>query len=119
MQSSSDPSVDTTVKKIDSRHSPKTAEGMKYLASGKGIAMRLWENEEPNDAKAPRRREYETVGFCIAGRAELIVEGQTVILEPGSSWTVPKGAEHTYRILERFTAVEATHPPYQIHGRAD
>ena len=119
MQPSADRSVDTTVKKIDSRHSPKTPEGMKYLASGKGIAMRLWENEEPTDAKAPRRRDYETVGFCIAGRAELVVEGQTVLLEPGSSWTVPKGAEHTYRILERFTAVEATHPPYQIHRRAD
>jgi quercetin dioxygenase-like cupin family protein len=45
------------------------------------------------------------------------VEGQTVRLEPGSSWVVPRGAEHSYRILEPLTAVEATHPPFQVHGR--
>jgi quercetin dioxygenase-like cupin family protein len=42
-----------------------------------------------------------------------------VVLEEGDSWVVPKGAEHTYRILEAFTAVEATHPPAQVHGRDD
>jgi hypothetical protein len=30
---------------------------------------------------------------------------------------VPKGAEHSYEILEPFTAVEATSPPAQVHGR--
>ncbi len=30
---------------------------------------------------------------------------------------VPKGAAHTYRILEAFTAVEATAPPAEAHGR--
>jgi hypothetical protein len=30
---------------------------------------------------------------------------------------VPAGARHTYRILESFTAVEATAPPAQAHGR--
>jgi mannose-6-phosphate isomerase-like protein (cupin superfamily) len=53
----------------------------------------------------------------ISGRAELHIEGQMVKLEPGDSWAVPKGAEHTYKILEPFTAVEATSPPYQVHGR--
>ena len=119
MQPSHESSADTTVTKIDSRHSPTSADGMKYLASGISLSMRLWEQRPPTDDKAPRRRDYETVGYCISGRAELVLEGQTVILEPGSSWVVPKGAEHTYRILEPFTAVEATHPPYQVHGRAD
>jgi quercetin dioxygenase-like cupin family protein len=40
-----------------------------------------------------------------------------VILEPGDSWLVPPGAEHSYAILERFTAIEATAPPAQVHGR--
>ena len=35
--------VDTTVKKIDSKHSPKGEMGQKYLASGTSLAMRLWE----------------------------------------------------------------------------
>ena len=53
----------------------------------------------------------------IAGRAELTVEGQTLRLEPGDAWLVPAGAEHAYRVLEPFTAVEATAPPAQVHGR--
>jgi quercetin dioxygenase-like cupin family protein len=40
-----------------------------------------------------------------------------VRLEPGDSWVVPRGAAHTYKILEPFTAVEATSPPAHAHGR--
>ena len=29
------------------------------------------------------------------------------------------GAEHHYAIVEPFTAVEATSPPAQVHGRDD
>ncbi|MFB2836140.1 cupin domain-containing protein [Floridanema evergladense] len=108
---------DTSVKKVDSAYSPKGEMGQKYLASGKSLAMRLWEDEQPSDAKPEAQREYETVGYVIKGRAELHIEGQMVLLEPGSSWVVPKGAFHTYKILESFTAVEATSPPAQVHGR--
>jgi quercetin dioxygenase-like cupin family protein len=108
---------ETTVTKIDSRHSPRGPMGQKYLASGKRLSMRLWENEEPGEPDAPVSRPYETVGYVVSGRAELQIEGQTVILEPGNSWVVPEGASHSYRILEPFTAVEATAPPAQIHGR--
>ena len=107
---------DTTVKKVSSAHSPRGEMGQKYLASGKAVSMRLWE-EEPGDTKPLTQRDYETVGYVIAGRAELHLEGQTVLLEAGDSWAVPKGARHTYRILEPFTAVEATSPPAQVHGR--
>lgn len=108
---------DTTVIKVDARHSPRGDEGQKYLASGTRVSMRLWENESPAEKKEPVSRPYETVGYVIAGRAELHVEGQMVLLEPGTSWVVPEGARHTYRILESFTAVEATTPPAQVHGR--
>jgi len=108
---------DTSVKKVDSAYSPKGQLGQKYLASGKAVAMRLWENEQPGEPKEPAAREYETVGYVISGRAELHIEGQMVLLEPGSSWVVPKEASHTYKILEPFTAVEATSPPAQVHGR--
>ena len=111
--------ADTSVTKIDSRNSPTGRMGQKYLASGVHVAMRLWEKEPPADKKPAARRDYETVGFVIAGRAELHVEGQMVLLEPGDSWLVPEGAQHTYRILETFTAVEATSPPAQAHGRDD
>jgi quercetin dioxygenase-like cupin family protein len=111
------PMGDTTITRVSSVHSPKGPAGQKYLASGKNAAMRLWENEPPGDQKPPTRRDYETVGYVIRGRAESLLEGQMVRLEPGDSWVAPKGSEHTYRILESFTAVEATYPPAQVHGR--
>ncbi|WP_437716525.1 cupin domain-containing protein [Sorangium sp. So ce448] len=108
---------DTTVMKVSSGRSPTGQMGQKYLASGIQVSMRLWEREPPGDAKQPTVRDYETVGFVIAGRAELLIEGQMVRLEPGDSWTVPKGASHAYKIIEPFTAVEATSPPAGVHGR--
>ncbi len=107
---------DTSVTKVSSQFSPHGRAGQKQLASGIQVSMRLWEDEQPAD-KPSTRRDYETVGFVIKGRAELVIEGQTVLLEPGDSWVVPKGAEHRYTILEPLTAIEATAPPAQVHGR--
>lgn len=109
--------ADTTVMKVSSESSPKGEMGQVYLASGKRVSMRMWREEQRGESKAPASREYETVGYVVSGRAELELEGQTVRLEPGDSWVVPAGASHTYRILEAFTAVEATAPPAQVHGR--
>jgi quercetin dioxygenase-like cupin family protein len=108
---------DKTVKKVSSRNSPRGTHGQKYLASGTGLSMRMWEDEQPGEDKPSSVREYETVGYVLRGRAELHTEGQMVLLEEGDSWIVPAGASHTYRILESFTAVEATHPPAHAHGR--
>ena len=110
-------SEDKTIKKVGSAHSPRGAMGQKYLADGKSVSMRLWDKEEPTEPKPETKRDYETVGYVIEGRAELHLEGQKVLLEPGDSWVVPKGASHTYKILETFTAVEATSPPAEIEGR--
>ena len=109
--------VDKSVKKVSSAYSPKGEMGQKYLVSGKSISMRLWEEQEVGEPKPSTQREYETVGYVIRGRAELQLEGQTILLEAGDSWAVPKGASHSYTILEPFTAVEATSPPAQVHGR--
>jgi quercetin dioxygenase-like cupin family protein len=107
---------DATVKKVSSRTSPRGDMGQTYLTSGKRVSMRLWQNEKPQTT-AVTERDYETVGYVTSGRAELELEGQTVRLEPGDSWLVPAGARHAYRILEPLTAVEATAPPAQVHGR--
>lgn len=109
--------TDTTVMKVQSAHSPRGEMGQVYLASGKSVSMRLWRDEPPGEPKSFAARDYETVGFVIAGRAELDLEGQTLRLEAGDSWVVPAGARHAYRIEEPFTAVEATTPPAQVHGR--
>ena len=108
---------DTTIKKVNAKTSPKGEMGQTYLVSGTSMSMRMWNAEEPSEAKPEEAREYETVGYVISGKAELHLEGQKIVLEEGDSWLVPKGASHTYNILEAFTAVEATHPPARVDNR--
>ncbi len=110
---------DKSVKKVSSKTSPKGEMGQKYLVSGKSVSMRLWDREDAGEPKPEEKRDYETVGYVVQGSAELHIEGQMVLLEPGDSWLVPKGASHTYKILKPFTAVEATSPPAEVHGRDD
>ena len=117
-ESAASPNRDTTVIKVDTSRSPHGPMGEKYLASGVHVAMRLWESVQAGtESSTERERDYEIVGYVIAGRAELHVEGQMVLLEPGNSYIVPRGARHFYRVLDPLTAVEATSPPYQVHGR--
>jgi len=115
--SETQPCRDTSVTKVNARYSPRGKHGQKYLAAGVKISMRLWEDEQPAKSKPTTQRDYETAGYVVSGRAELEIEGQTILLEPGDSWVVPKGARHRYKILEPFTAVEATCPPAEVHGR--
>ena len=110
--------ADKSAKKVDSDYSPHGTMGQTYLASGKKVSLRLWE-ESPGEAdeKTTHTRPYETVGYVIQGKAELHLEGDTLTLEAGDSWVVPPEAEHMYKILEAFTAVEATSPPARAHAR--
>ena len=94
---------------VGSHDAIPSADGEVTLAAGAAMSMRLWRDEQPH-AKSPHRSPYETLGYVIAGRAELTIEGQTAALNPGDSYLVPANAEHSYRILERFTAGECTAP---------
>src|SRR5215208_4507717 len=73
-------------------------------------AVRPWSGRGRATSRMVRDRHHHR-GLCHSGRAELMIEGQTITLEPGDSWLVPADAEHSYRIIEIFTAVEATAPP--------
>ena len=105
------------VDKVNDRSASSGEMEQRYLASGESVSMRLWDGHEPGDPKPEAARPYETVGYVIGGRAELRLEGETIPLAAGDSWTVPKGASHTCVILEPFTAVEATSPPAEVQGR--
>ena len=105
------------VDKVRDERSPQGQMGQRYLASGELLSMRLWKNEQPGEPKPEVAREYETVGYVMGGRAELHLEGEVIPLSTGDSWTVPRGAMHTYSILEPFTVVEATSPPAEEHNR--
>jgi len=108
---------DTTVKKVNSHFSPQGPGGQKYLVSGVSIAMRMWEEDPGPASPEPTRRDYETVGYLVQGKAELELEGQKLLLEPGDSWLVPKDAVHRYRVIEPLVALEATSPPARVHAR--
>ena len=108
---------DSSITKVSAQHSPKGEMGQRYLASGKAISMRLWDEKAGAPGEKNIARDYEAVGYVLEGSAELDLEGQTVRLEAGDSWVVPKGAHHTYRIKGHFKAVEATAPPAQVHNR--
>ena len=132
---------DKSVTKVQAASAPRGRRGQKYLATGIHLSMRLWDRGPAGEPKPPTKRDYETIGYVVSGRAELHLgvhrgdfadaligyvvsgraelhlEGQMVHLEPGDCWVVPKGASHSYKILEPFTAVEATSPPAEVHGR--
>jgi quercetin dioxygenase-like cupin family protein len=110
-------SEEQNVDKVSDERSSQGQMGQRYLASGESVSMRMWENEQPGEPKPEAAREYETVGYVLTGRAELHLEGEVVELATGDSWTVPRGATHTYKILEPFTAVEATSPPAEVGNR--
>ena len=102
--------------KVSEERATRGGMGQRYLASGESVSMRLWDGEEPGEPKPEAERPYETVGYVVGGRAELHLEGEVITLSAGDSWTVPKGASHTYEILETFTAVEPTSPRRRPRG---
>jgi quercetin dioxygenase-like cupin family protein len=55
--------------------------------------------------------------LVFEGKAELHLEGQLVLLEKADAWVVSKGSRHSYKVIKTFTAVEATSPPAEVHGR--
>lgn len=109
--------TENSVKKVNQSSSPAGEMGQIYLASGKAMAMRMWDETPEEKSQVTSQRDYETVGYVLDGRAELHLDGQMLTLEPGDSWVVPKDAPHTYRILESFKALEVTSPPARFHNR--
>ncbi len=99
------------VQKVSSPDAPRGSDGQIQLVAGDRVSMRMWLEEEPADSKPVSTRTYETVGFVLTGRAELHIDGRVVDLVEGDSWIVPAGVSHTYKILETFSAIEATSPP--------
>ena len=99
---------------IDAQHTRKSKTGERHLVRGKAMSMRMWDAEPAGLEKRTISRDYETIGYCISGRAEVVIEGVSAMLTPGASWVVPAGAEHTYEIIEAFTAIECNAPPTSV-----
>jgi len=105
------------IPQVTSKSDAETGEmGQAYLATGKQVAMRRWE-ETVCDFGEATCREYETVGYVLSGVLELDLAGESVTLRRGDSWLVPAGATHRYRIVEPIVAIEATSPPARFNDR--
>jgi quercetin dioxygenase-like cupin family protein len=93
---------------------PTLKVGQPMSAADRFIA---WCKQKQASLQSPTTRDYETVSYVISGSVRLNLEGQTLKLKAGDSWLVPAGAMHQYTIIDPFTAVEATAPPAEVHGR--
>ena len=100
---------------VNRDEAPTGPMGQRFLAATDTVAMRLWEDQQPGPAEPSVAREYDTVGYVVSGRVEVTVGTSVLDLGPGDSWSVPRGAEHSYRVVDVLTAVEATSPPAQAH----
>jgi hypothetical protein len=109
--------ADKTVKKVEATSSPSGEMGQRCLASGKAGLNAPEGGRAAGRRKAGNASRLRDSWVCDWRPAELHVERQLIKLSPGDSWLVPAGAEHRDRILEPFTAVEATAPPAQVHAR--
>lgn len=89
--------------------------GKADLVRGERIGLRKWTAQRgasTDDPHAARRYvcQHEAACFCIAGTADLRIEGQLLKIAPGDSWILPPGSEHTYTVTSQapFEALEAT-----------
>ncbi|MEQ8524012.1 cupin domain-containing protein [Gracilimonas sp.] len=106
--------MSTATEEIAEEKVQETDEAKEIMASGEDVGLRVWRNEEPGINKETHSSPYETVGYVLKGKAELHLEDQIVELTEGNSYLVPKDVEHTYKIIETFSAVEATSPPAHL-----
>lgn len=90
--------------------------GQQYLACGKAVALRLW-NEVAGEQCESCCRDYEIVGYLTKGKLDVTLGGETAHLGKGDSLLVPAGAHHQYRIVEDIVAIEATSPPARLGGK--
>lgn len=93
---------------------PEGEDVKEILATGENVGLRIWRNEEPGADKETHSSPYETVGYVLKGRAELHLNDEVIGLKEGDSYLVPKDIPHTYKIIETFSAVEATSPPAHL-----
>ncbi|WP_157970172.1 cupin domain-containing protein [Pelagibacterium sediminicola] len=54
--------------------------------------------------------ENESIGYLVSGRLEMVIGGETYIIEPGTCWHHPTGVVHSTRALVDSHAIEVHSP---------
>ena len=77
---------------------------------GKKEMLVQWEFDK--DAVAARHSHpHEQIVMMIQGKLQLIVEGETTIMEPGSIVVIPPNASHEACALEKTVVIDIFSPP--------
>ena len=86
--------------------------GVEFLvgATGERMMVALMTFKEGHDV-GTHAHPNEQAGYCVQGRFELTIAGESTLIEPDDSYVIPGGASHSYRILEDALAVEVFSPP--------
>lgn len=76
--------------------------GVKYRTILQAPGMSIVDTWSPAGSGPPRHvhDDADETFIIVEGRVELWVNGQTSVLEAGQAATVPKGAEHTFRVTD-------------------
>lgn len=54
---------------------------------------------------------HEQVGYILAGRLRLTIDGESRLLEPGDSYAVLPNVKHQAQVLERAIVIDTFCPP--------
>jgi len=54
---------------------------------------------------------HEQVGYILAGRLRLTIEGESRLVEPSDSYAVPPNVSHHAQVLERAIVIDTFCPP--------
>ncbi len=78
-----------------------------------GNDMLLLEIFQEKGLKVPRHQhdDHESVLYLVKGKLWLWIDGKEFTVNPGDSWTHPRGVPHYSEALEDSVAIEVKSPP--------
>ena len=90
----------------------RSFKGVEFLvgAAGERMMVTMMTFKEGQEV-GTHAHSNEQAGYCVRGRFELTIAGESTLIEPNDSYVIPAGATHSYCILEDSLAVEVFSPP--------
>ncbi len=53
---------------------------------------------------------HEQTGYLLSGKIAFVVEGESILAEPGDSWCIPGNVPHSADVLEECLLIEVFSP---------
>lgn len=80
------------------------------ILQAQGRLMLMEVQFAPGAAGYEHEHPHEQISYCVAGRFEYVLDGQTHVLAPGDSIYVPGRARHGAKALEAGTLIDVFTP---------